>query len=177
LDSQLNELNLKFNEKVMDLLSISVNLIPKNGFISFNAREICKMVEKYYPADFTNQDIIGLEHQLNHFALDASGSEDLKNLSTLTALCRCLVVTGRHRIYNKLDRLIRLLVTLPVSTASAERAFSSLKIIKTRLRNKMEDEYLANSLLLQIEREITAEYSYEDIIAEFKARKNRRLVL
>jgi hypothetical protein len=86
-------------------------------------------------------------------------------------------VTGRHRIYNKLDRLIRLLVTLPVSTASAERAFSSLKIIKTRLRNKMEDEYLANSLLLQIEREITAEYSYEDIIAEFKARKNRRLVL
>jgi hypothetical protein len=41
----------------------------------------------------------------------------------------------------------------------------------------MEDEYLANSLLLQIEREITAEYIYEDIIAEFKARKNRRLVL
>jgi hypothetical protein len=41
----------------------------------------------------------------------------------------------------------------------------------------MEDEYLASSLLLQIEREITAEYSYEDIIAEFKARKNRRLVL
>lgn len=86
-------------------------------------------------------------------------------------------MTGRHSIYNLLDKLVRLLVTLPVSTASAERAFSSFKIIKTRLRNKLEDEYLANSLLLQIEREITAEYSYEDIMADFKARKNRRATL
>ncbi|KAL5660857.1 hypothetical protein ACJX0J_027982, partial [Zea mays] len=69
IDTQLTELNLKFNEKVMDLLSISVKLVPKNGFTSFQASDV------------------------------------------------------------------------------AERAFSSLKIIKTRLRNKMEDEYLANSLL------------------------------
>jgi hypothetical protein len=132
---------------------------------------------KYYPADFTKQDMIGLEHQLNHFAHDASISEDLKKISTLTALCRCLVTTGRHMIYNLLDRLLRLLITLPVSTASAERAFSSLKIIKTRLHNKMEDDYLANSLLLQIEREIADQYSYEDIMADFKARKNRRATL
>jgi hypothetical protein len=166
LDSQLTELNLKFNEKVMGLLSISGTLIPKHGFASFNAKDICKMVGKYYPADFTQQDMIGLEHQLNHFAHDASNSEDLKKISTLTSLCRCLVVTGRHR-------LIRLLITLPVSTASAERAFSSLKIIKTRLRNKMEDNYVANSLLVQVEREIVAQYSYEHIMADFKARKNR----
>jgi len=177
LDSQLNELNLKFNEKVMGLLSISGTLIPKNGFASFNAKDICKMVGKYYPADFTQQDMIGLEHQLNHFAHDASNSEDLKKIPTLTALCRCLVVTGRHMIYNLLDRLLRLLITLPVSTASAESAFSSLKIIKTRLRNKMEDDYLANSLLVQVEREIAAQYSYEDIMADFKARKNRRATL
>ncbi|XP_044440631.1 uncharacterized protein [Triticum aestivum] len=45
---------------------------------------------------------------------------------------------GRHSIYNLVDRLLRLLLALPVSTASAERAFSTLKIIKTRLRNTME---------------------------------------
>jgi hypothetical protein len=118
LDSQLTELNLKFNEKVMGLLSISGTLIPKHGFASFNAKDICKMVGKYYPADFTQQDMIGLEHQLNHFAHDASNSEDLKKISTLTSLCRCLVVTGRHMIYNFLDRLLRLLITLPISTVS-----------------------------------------------------------
>jgi hypothetical protein len=35
LGTLLNELNLKFNEKVVDLLSISVTLVPKNGFTSF----------------------------------------------------------------------------------------------------------------------------------------------
>jgi hypothetical protein len=80
-------------------------------------------------------------------------------------------------IYNFLHRLLRLLIILPVSTASVERAFSSLKIIKTRLCNKMEDNYLANTLLVQVEQEIAAQYSYEDIMADFKARKNRRATL
>ena len=98
----------------------------------------------------------------------------MKKVSTLTNLCRCLVESGRHTIYNLIDRLLRLLVTLPVSTASAERAFSTSKIIKTRLRNRMEDDLLANSMLLQIEREIALKIGYEDVIADFKATKNRR---
>uniref|UniRef100_A0A8R7RAE7 DUF4371 domain-containing protein n=1 Tax=Triticum urartu TaxID=4572 RepID=A0A8R7RAE7_TRIUA len=174
LNSQLNELNLKFNEKVMGLLSVSVTLIPKNRFACFNAKDICKMVEKFYLADFTHQELIALERQLNHFASDASNNEDLKKPTTLIALCRCLFVTGRYRIYNMVDRLIRFLITLPVSTTSVECAFSSLKIIKTRLHNTMEDEYLANSLLIQVERELATKFNFEDIIADFKDRKKRR---
>jgi hypothetical protein len=66
IDTQLAELNLKFNEKVLALLSISVTLIPKNRFASFSASDICKMVEKYYPADFNQQERLGLEYQLNY---------------------------------------------------------------------------------------------------------------
>jgi len=115
-----------------------------------------------------------LEQQLKHFVVDASTDKELKNVSTLTNLCRCLVESGRNSIYNLIDRLLRLLVTLPVSTASAERAFSTLKIIKTRLRNKMEDDFLANSLLVNIEREITEKYSYDDVLEHFAGVKNRR---
>jgi len=118
--------------------------------------------------------MIGLERQLNHFVLDASSSADMTNIATLVELCRVLVETGRHRIFNLVDRLVRLLVTLPVSTAAAERAFSILKITKTRLRNKMEDEYLANNLLVHIESEIVQHYTYDDIITDFKNQKNRR---
>jgi hypothetical protein len=77
--------------------------------------------------------------------------------------------------FNMIDRLLRLLLTLLVSTASAERVFSILKITKTRLRNKMEDEFLANSMLVHIEGEIARGYSYEDIIADFQSQKKRRL--
>jgi hypothetical protein len=175
IDTQLIEQNLKFNEKVMDLLSISVTLIPKNGFASFRASDVCNMVEKYYPADFNQNERIGLEHQLSHFVVEVSNSEDLKNIATLAELCRCLVSTGRHRVFNLIDKLFRLLVTLPVSTASAERAFSCLKIIKTRLCNKMEDNYLANSLLIHIEGEIMRNYTYNDIVNEFKDVKERKV--
>ena len=55
-----------------------------------------------------------------------------------------------------------------------ERIFSVLKIVKTRLRNKMEDQYLANSLLVQVEGEIAGHYTYNDIISYFKDLKHRR---
>jgi hypothetical protein len=106
--------------------------------------------------------------------VDASNDEELKNISTLIDLCRCLVETGRHTIYNLIDRLLRLLITLPVSTASAERAFSSMKIIKTRLRNKMEDDYLANNLLVNIEGDILDTYNYDEVIADFRSKKGRK---
>ena len=98
---------------------------------------------------------------------------ELKNISKLTDLCQLLVEIGRDRIYHLIDRLLRLLVSLPVSTASVERVFSSLKIIKTRLR-KMEDDNLANNLVVHIEREITEKYHFEDILAEFKSISDRK---
>uniref|UniRef100_A0ACD5W4Q1 Uncharacterized protein n=1 Tax=Avena sativa TaxID=4498 RepID=A0ACD5W4Q1_AVESA len=147
----------------MDLLTTSATLIPANKFRSFKAADICEMVKKYYPADFSQQEIYGLEQQLKHFVVDVFTGNEMKKVSTLTKLCHFLVESGRDSIYNLIDRLLRLLVTLPVSTASAERAFSTLKIIKTRLRNKMEDEFLANSSLVNIEREIAEKYNYEDI--------------
>jgi len=174
IDTQLQELDYRFNEKVMDLLSTSATLIPKNGFRSFKASTICELAKKYYPADFDQQDISGFEQQLKHFVVDATSSKELKCVATLTELCQCLIETKRHTIYNLIDRLVRLLVTLPVSTASAERAFSILKITKTRLRNKMEDEFLANSLLVNIEGELSDKWSYDDIISEFKKQKSRR---
>jgi hypothetical protein len=59
------------------------------------------------------------------------------------------------------------LLTLPVSTATTERAFSPMKIVKTRLRNKMEDEFLMDSLMLYIEREIVATFITDSIIDDF----------
>jgi hAT family C-terminal dimerisation region len=72
------------------------------------------------------------------------------------------------------DRLLRLLLTLPVSTASAERAFSTMKIVKTRLRNRMEDDFLADNLVVYIEKEIAENFTIEGIIEEFNSLKNRR---
>ncbi|ESR64952.1 hypothetical protein CICLE_v10010270mg, partial [Citrus x clementina] len=54
------------------------------------------------------------------------------------------------------DGLIRLVLTLPISTATTERAFSAVKLIKTSLRSKMENEFFfSNCMVIYVEREIT----------------------
>uniref|UniRef100_A0ACD5YLJ1 Uncharacterized protein n=1 Tax=Avena sativa TaxID=4498 RepID=A0ACD5YLJ1_AVESA len=111
----------------MDLLSTIATLIPRNRFKSFKGKNICDLVKKYYPSDFSQQDIYGLEQQLKPFVVDVSNNEELKYIPTLIDLCHCLVETGRDTIYNLIVRLLHLLVILPVSTASAERAFFKFK--------------------------------------------------
>jgi len=49
-----------------------------------------------------------------------------------------------------------------------------MKIIKTRLPNKIEDEFLADNIIIYIEKEITENFSYDSIIDEFKDLKERR---
>ena len=75
-----------------------------------------------------------------------------------------------------IDRLIRLVLTLPVSTATTERAFSALKLLKIRLRNRMEDELLADNMIVYIKKEISRNFTIEMIINEFYSMKNHRQV-
>ena len=49
-------------------------------------------------------------------------------------------------IYPLVDRLIRFILTLPISTATTERAFSAMKIVKISLRNRIENDFLASYL-------------------------------
>lgn len=47
-----------------------------------------------------------------------------------------------------------LLRTLPVTSASAERSFSAMKLIKTRLRSKIGDEWMNDQLFLYMNRDL-----------------------
>ena len=72
--------------------------------------------------------------------------------------------------------MVILVLTLPVSTATTERAFSVMNIIKTRLHNKMEKDFLIDFMLLYIEREITQLFSTDSIIDDFSNMKTRQLL-
>jgi hypothetical protein len=88
-----------------------------------------------------------------------------------------LIETGKVSIYFLIDRLVRLVLTLPVSTATTERAFSAMKLVKTTLRNKMEDGFLADCLVIYIEREFARNIDLDSIINNFYSIKNRRAPL
>jgi hypothetical protein len=84
-------------------------------------------------------------------------------MSTLSKLCRGLTILGKSNIYNLIDKLIHLVLTLPVSTSTTERAFSTMKLVKTRLHSRMEDEFLADNLVIYIKKEIAKNFTTEMI--------------
>ena len=99
---------------------------------------------------------------------------DFQNMSTISELCRGLQISGKSNIYFLIDRLICLVLTLPVFTATTERAFSTMKLLKTRLRNRMEDGFLANNMIVYIKKEIAGNFTIEMIMDEFYSMKNHR---
>ncbi|XP_024036210.1 uncharacterized protein LOC107178826 [Citrus sinensis] len=63
-DFQLMELNSRFSEQTVELLTLSSALDPVDGFKSFDIDNICSLTEKFYPHDFTLNEVFALRREL-----------------------------------------------------------------------------------------------------------------
>ncbi|XP_064101730.1 zinc finger MYM-type protein 1-like [Macrobrachium nipponense] len=71
--------------------------------------------------------------------------------------------------------LLTIYATLPITTATVERTFSKLKLVKTKLRSLSSEERLSDLLLLAVEKDITINNS--EVISIFKEMAHRRVLL
>ncbi|XP_044348017.1 zinc finger MYM-type protein 1 [Triticum aestivum] len=173
VDQQAQELNCRFNKQATKLLILCTSLDPSNSFRSFNIDNICSLASKFYAADFEEQERNNLRCQLRHYENVVPTNPKFQNLTSISELCQQLAATRKSDEYHLIDRLIRLVLTLSVSTATTERAFSAMKLVKTRLRTKMEDGFLRDCLVIYIEKEIAAGISTNAIIDEFDESSRR----
>jgi len=75
-----------------------------------------------------------------------------------------------HRLrdaFAKLDKLVTIACTLPVSTASCERSFSTLRIVKSHLRTSMGNDRLQDLLILGIHRARASKLNLDDVVLRF----------
>jgi hypothetical protein len=75
-----------------------------------------------------------------------------------------MVETEKHLVFPLVYKLMELALLLPVSTASVERAFSAMKIIKSKLRNKMNNVWFNNLMICYTEREIFKDLEDDAIV-------------
>ncbi|KAI3687482.1 hypothetical protein L1987_81179 [Smallanthus sonchifolius] len=68
----------------------------------------------------------------------------------------------------------RIMLTIPVTVASAERSFSKLKLLKSYLRSTMTQERLSGLAMIAIENEILESINCEEMIKEFAVKNARR---
>ena len=86
-----------------------------------------------------------------------------------------MVRTRKSEYYPLIYRVVKFVLTLSVSTATTERAVSAMNVIKTDIRNKMEDEFLSDTMMLFIERDIAVTISTDSIIDDFEDLKRQRV--
>ncbi|CAI6354812.1 unnamed protein product [Macrosiphum euphorbiae] len=86
----------------------------------------------------------------------------------LTSMDQCNEI-----LYPNIKKILHIIACLPVSVASAERSFSTLRRLKTWLRSNMGEERLVGLALLNIHRHRTVEV--DEVIDLFAGSKKRNL--
>ena len=81
---------------------------------------------------------------------------------------------GIKSLLTEVHKLLKIFLTIPVTTASAERSFSALKRIKSYLRNSMTQQRLNQCMLLHVHHQKTDDLILTEIAKEFVERNERR---
>ena len=109
-----------------------------------------------------------LESQLETYYHSLIVDERFTNLKGIADLSRLLVETGKDRSFPLVYRLVKLTLVLPVATATVERCFSAMKLLKTDLRNRIGDDFMNDALICSVEKQALIDVKIEDVMARFR---------
>ncbi|GJR67955.1 zinc finger MYM-type protein 1-like protein [Tanacetum coccineum] len=173
IDLQLQELNNRFNEVNSKLLICMGSLSPLNCFSSFNSKQLITLAE-FYPNEFPRHELSRLSDQLDNYIHDMRKDERFIPLKDVGELSLKLVELKKHTTYDLVYLLIKLVLILPVATASVERTFSAMTYVKNKLRNSIGDQFLNDCLVTYIEKDVFFEVSDDTIMNRFQRMRRRR---
>ena len=154
-DKVLTELRVRFNNANVNVLSLIRYFLP-SMFSQFDPAMIIAFAQLYWqPMDRTGtsmnqqQLLDDLMREVKAFGIYIkSGVFD--GLTSMESVLQAMI--RDHPDLPVMQKLYRIAITLPVSSASAERSFSAMKRLLTRLRSTMGVERLSDLLLIVIER-------------------------
>lgn len=176
LDLQLQEFNDRFNEVNTELLICAASLSPIDLFSQFDHSKLMRL-STFYPSDFSQGECISLDQQLDVYIDNIRSDERFTHLEDLGELARTLVETRKHLSFPLVYRLLKLILILPVATATVERSFSAMKIVKTDRRNRIGDQFLNDCLICFIEKDVFEKITNVTVMKRFQDMKDRRVLL
>jgi hypothetical protein len=68
------------------------------------------------------------------------------NIVTITELSKKMVEIRRHLMYPLFYRLLKLVIVLPIASATVMRCFSAMKLVRMFLRNHLNDDNLIDDV-------------------------------
>ena len=100
-------------------------------------------------------------------------TQDRKFKPTVQVNCESKLGLAQRPYLGDAHIAYRILLTIPVIVASAERSFSKLKLIKSYLRSTMSQERLSELAILLIEDKMLEELEYKNLINQLTSQKTK----
>jgi len=173
IDLQVQELNNHFTSANTELLLCVACLNPNSSFPVFNKEKLLRFA-KFYPNDFSSSDLTILGNQPEIFILDVRSKNESLQLKGIAGLSEKMVKMKKDVVYSLVYKLVKFALILPVATASVERVFSGMNIVKTKLRNRIRDQWMNDCLVTYIESDIFDTISNDVVMEQFKNMSKRR---
>ena len=170
IDRMIGALTERFSSNAPELLAFATVNPGSKSFLSFSDMQPVAERFSYLGVDgdrLRSQSSVAL----NMFA-NAGPEHQVTNAEQVLCALQALPCAFRDLIL-----FIEIVLTVPVSSANAERSFSTMKRVKTYLRSTMSEPRLNYLCMLAIEREIS-EVLLKDpspVVDRFAALKTRRL--
>ncbi|XP_072047174.1 zinc finger MYM-type protein 1-like [Amphiura filiformis] len=135
-----------------------------------------KELSAIYESDVDKDLVLSEYKQFTHFFKDSQVFAEKKPQSVQDML---LVIKENdlNNAYPNLTVLYLILGTIAISSATAERSFSRLKLIKSYLRSTMSEERLSSLATISIERDLVDTINFDAVIDMFSTMRQRRIVL
>lgn len=164
LDLLKVEISRRFDQPGMEQLLRLESILLSNYKMGCRKEELIEALGPH-GADF---DIERLAAQLLLFpaAINTSGLGFPENVRDVADILKDLPPTSR-KLLDQMERLVLLLLTVPATSATAERSFSALRRLKTCLRSRMTQKRLTHLLLLHIHEERAKSICIETVLKEF----------
>jgi hypothetical protein len=99
IDRISQELESRFNEVNMELISCMITFDLSNSFATFNAQKVRRLAE-FYPNDISDTDLLKLELQLDNYIDVMRQDYNYKGINNLVDLSVKLVETKRDKVYD-----------------------------------------------------------------------------
>lgn len=164
LDHLISEFNSRFTH-ASKVAARSLSLLPAH-IHNLNDEEMSD-IHQFYAADMPSPNTF--THEINLWKREWRSTIEDRPKDIEETLNRM-----NKSFYPNITQILRLLLMLPVSSASVERSHSALKLIKNKLRSTMENERLNALVLLYVHKSIKLDY---DIIIDMYARRNTRRMM
>ena len=92
---------------------------------------------------------------------------DVKKVTSVRTVCLAMCTSSHRDMFSELHKLIRLYLTVPVTSVTSERAFSTLKHLLTYLHSSMTQQRHNNCALLNMHKDILDEMQLCPIASTF----------